>query len=152
MIGVTDTASAGAHLMRGTIVPEIAGPSALGSVVGTVVGARPLMSMSPDALRLVFSAVLLVLAAQMGLEAVGIRGSKIMTIEASAACDRLNGHLVRLLGLGSGASCRLMGAAMVLRVFGVSVQPILYSGAIGRSASSGVVRVFFEINCRPDRR
>ncbi len=74
MIGVTAAASAGAYFMRGAIVPEIAGPVALGSVVGAVLGARLLMFISPAKLRLVFVAVLLVLAAQMALAALGIRG------------------------------------------------------------------------------
>ena len=74
MIGATAAASAGAYFMRGAIVPEIAGPVALGSVVGAILGARLLMFISPDRLRLIFVAVLLVLAVQMALAAVGIRG------------------------------------------------------------------------------
>jgi uncharacterized protein len=74
MIGVTAAASAGAYFMRGAIVPEIAGPVALGSVVGALLGARLLVFISPRKLRLVFVAVLLVLAIQMGLAAAGIHG------------------------------------------------------------------------------
>jgi uncharacterized membrane protein YfcA len=74
MISVTAAASAGAYFMRGAIVPEIAGPVALGSVVGALLGARLLVFISPSKLRLVFVAVLLVLAIQMALAAVGIRG------------------------------------------------------------------------------
>jgi uncharacterized protein len=74
MIGVTAAASAGAYFMQGAIVPEIAGPVALGSVVGALLGARLLVFISPSKLRLVFVAVLLVLAVQMALAAVGIRG------------------------------------------------------------------------------
>jgi uncharacterized protein len=73
MIGVTAAASAGAYFMRGAIVPEIVGPVALGSVVGALLGARLLVFISPSKLRLVFVAVLLVLAIQMALAAVGIR-------------------------------------------------------------------------------
>lgn len=62
MIGVTAAASAGAYFMRGEIVPAIAGPVALGSVVGALLGARLLAFISPSWLRLVFVAVLLVLA------------------------------------------------------------------------------------------
>lgn len=40
MKGVTAAASAGAYFMRGAIVPEIAGPVALGSVVGAILGAH----------------------------------------------------------------------------------------------------------------
>jgi hypothetical protein len=60
--------------MRGAVVPEIAGPVALGSVVGAILGARLLMFISPERLRLIFVAVLLVLAVQMALAALGIRG------------------------------------------------------------------------------
>ena len=71
MIGVTAAASGGAYFMRGAIVPEIAGPVALGSIVGALLGARLLVFMSPRKLRLVFVAVLLVLGIQMALAAVG---------------------------------------------------------------------------------
>jgi uncharacterized protein len=72
MIGVTATASAGAYFMRGDIIPAIAGPVALGSVLGAILGARLLMKLSNDKLRLLFVAVLLVLAAGMLLAALGI--------------------------------------------------------------------------------
>jgi uncharacterized protein len=74
MIGVTAAASAGAYFMRGTIVPDIAGPVALGSVVGALLGARLLVFASPAKLRLAFVAVLIVLAAQMALAAAGVHG------------------------------------------------------------------------------
>jgi uncharacterized membrane protein YfcA len=72
MIGVTAAASAGAYLGRGAIEPAIAGPVALGSVVGAVLGARLLIFISSEKLRLVFVAVLLALALQMFLAALGI--------------------------------------------------------------------------------
>jgi uncharacterized protein len=72
MIGVTAAASAGAYFVRGAIVPDIAGPVALGSVVGALLGARLLVFVPPARLRLVFVAVLLVLAVQMTLAAFGI--------------------------------------------------------------------------------
>jgi uncharacterized membrane protein YfcA len=72
MIGVTAAASAGAYFIRGAIVPDIAGPVALGSVVGALLGARLLVFVPPAKLRLVFVAVLLVLAVQMALAAFGI--------------------------------------------------------------------------------
>ena len=74
MIGVTAAASAGAYFIRGAIVPDIAGPVALGSVVGALLGARLLVFVPPAKLRLVFVAVLLVLAVQMTLAAFGIHG------------------------------------------------------------------------------
>jgi len=69
MIGVTAAASAGAYLMRGEIVPGIAGPVALGSVVGSILGARILMAVSNDKIRVLFVVVLIVLAVQMLLSA-----------------------------------------------------------------------------------
>ena len=72
MIGVTAAASAGAYFMRGDIVAGIAGPVALGSVVGAILGARVLMAVSNDRLRLLFVLVLLALAVQMFLRGFGI--------------------------------------------------------------------------------
>jgi len=72
MIGVTAAASAGAYFMRGDIVPSIAGPVVLGSVVGSVLGARILMRVSNEKLRVLFVIVLIALAAQMLLTAFGI--------------------------------------------------------------------------------
>ena len=73
MIGVTAAASAGAYFMRGDIVPAIAGPVALGSVVGAVLGARILMVVSNDRLRLLFVLVLTLLGLQMLLDAFSIK-------------------------------------------------------------------------------
>lgn len=72
MIGVTAAASASAYLARGVIVPGIAGPVALGSVAGALLGARLLVFISAEKIRIVFVIVLLVLAAQMSLAACGI--------------------------------------------------------------------------------
>jgi hypothetical protein len=65
MIGVTAAASGVAYFARGDIDPAIAGPVALGSVIGSVLGARFLMAISGDRLRLLFVIVILALAAQM---------------------------------------------------------------------------------------
>jgi hypothetical protein len=72
MIGVTAAASAGAYFMRGNIVTAIAGPVALGSVVGAVAGARILMMVSNDKLRLFFVVILVALGIQMLLESFGV--------------------------------------------------------------------------------
>jgi uncharacterized protein len=72
MIGVTAAASGVAYFARGAISPAIAGPVALGSVVGAVLGARLLLAVSGDRLRLLLVAVLVGLAAQMLLAALGI--------------------------------------------------------------------------------
>src|SRR5690606_27880177 len=60
MIGVTAAASAAVYFARGEIDPVIAGPVALGSVAGSVLGARILMRVSGERLRLLFVAVLAV--------------------------------------------------------------------------------------------
>ncbi len=72
MIGVTAAASAGAYFVRGEIVPGIAGPVALGSVAGAIVGARLLLAISGESIRVVFVIVLVALALQMSLAAFGI--------------------------------------------------------------------------------
>ncbi len=72
MIGVTATASAAAYFARGEIVTSVAAPIALGSVVGAVLGARVLMSVPNERLRLMFIAILGILALQMLLTGLGI--------------------------------------------------------------------------------
>lgn len=72
MIGVTAAASGVAYFARGDIDPGIAGPVAVGSVLGALLGARFLMAISGDKLRLFFVVVLVVLAVQMMLSALGI--------------------------------------------------------------------------------
>lgn len=73
MIGVTAAASAGAYFVRGDIDIAIAGPIALGSVVGALVGARMLMGLAADKLRVFFVIVLGLLSIQMLLSAFGIQ-------------------------------------------------------------------------------
>ncbi|MDQ7979271.1 sulfite exporter TauE/SafE family protein [Paraburkholderia sp. SARCC-3016] len=72
MIGVTAAASAGAYFLRGEIVSAIAGPVALGSVIGAVIGARVLMKVSNEKLRLLFLTVLVLVACAMLLQGFGI--------------------------------------------------------------------------------
>ncbi len=72
MIGVTAAASAAAYFVRGDIVPTVAGPVALGSVVGAAVGARILLAVSSERIRLLFVGVLTLLAIQMGLQGFGV--------------------------------------------------------------------------------
>jgi hypothetical protein len=72
MIGVTATASGLAYYVRGEIDAGVAGPVALGSVIGSLIGGRILVSVSGTKLRLLFVIVLIVLATQMALSALGI--------------------------------------------------------------------------------
>ena len=73
MIGVTAAASAGAYFVRGDIVPAVAGPVALGSVVGSLIGARVLLAVPNEKLRLLFVVVLVALAIQMALSVFGVQ-------------------------------------------------------------------------------
>ena len=73
MIGVTGAVSAGAYFMRGEIVSAIAGPVVLGSVVGAIAGARILVRIPNEKVRVLFAVVLVGLGAQMLLRALGIR-------------------------------------------------------------------------------
>jgi hypothetical protein len=72
MIGVTAAASAGVYFLRGSIVPEVAGPVAFGSVLGAIVGARILLIVSNCRLRLLFVTILVVFGIQMLLTALGV--------------------------------------------------------------------------------
>lgn len=75
MIGVTAAASAGAYFMRGDIVTEVAGPVAFGSVLGAIVGARMLLIVSNDRLRVLFIIILIALGIQMLLTVFGVQPS-----------------------------------------------------------------------------
>lgn len=69
MIGVTAAASAVAYYLRGDINTAIAGPIALGSVAGALLGARIFIAVSSARLRIIFVVVLGLLAIQMLHEA-----------------------------------------------------------------------------------
>jgi len=65
MIGVTAAASAAIYFSRGDIDPFIAGPVAVGIVLGAALGSRFLSRARHQWLRLLFVAVLTVVAVQM---------------------------------------------------------------------------------------
>jgi uncharacterized membrane protein YfcA len=65
MIGVTAAAGAGIYLSRGYIDPGLAMPVMLGVLAGSLLGAQLLGGAKVRVLRLVFSGVVAVLAAQM---------------------------------------------------------------------------------------
>jgi uncharacterized membrane protein YfcA len=73
MIGVTASAAASAYFVRGDINTAIAGPVALGSVIGAFVGAHLLMGLSGDRLRILFVIVLVLLAITMVLAGFDVR-------------------------------------------------------------------------------
>jgi uncharacterized membrane protein YfcA len=65
MIGVTAAAGAGIYLSRGYIDPGLAMPVMLGVLAGSLLGARILAGAKVRVLRLIFSGVIAVLAAEM---------------------------------------------------------------------------------------
>src|SRR5437763_4551278 len=65
MIGVTAAASAGVYLNRGYIDPGLSMPVMLGVLAGSVLGTRILVKADTKWLRLVFSAIILLLGGQM---------------------------------------------------------------------------------------
>jgi uncharacterized membrane protein YfcA len=65
MIGVTAAASAGIYLSRGYIDPGLAMPVMLGVLAGSLLGARVLAGTKVKTLRIVFSAVIGILAIEM---------------------------------------------------------------------------------------
>jgi uncharacterized membrane protein YfcA len=65
MIGVTAAASAGIYLSRGYIEPALAMPVMLGVLAGSLIGARKLIGAGTRVLRLVFAAVVGVMAVEM---------------------------------------------------------------------------------------
>ena len=71
MIGVTAAASAGVYFTRGDIDPFIAGPVAVGVLIGATIGARHLPRIGSGSIRALFVAVLIVIACEMLLK--GIR-------------------------------------------------------------------------------
>ncbi len=69
MIGVTAAASAGIYFVRGDVLPRIAAPVALGSIIGAYIGTKILMRTSSERVRGLFVVVLLGLAVKMFLAA-----------------------------------------------------------------------------------
>jgi uncharacterized protein len=65
MIGVTAAASAGIYLNRGYILPGLAMPVMLGVLAGSLIGSRILVKAEVRVLRLVFSAVIVLLGLEM---------------------------------------------------------------------------------------
>jgi uncharacterized membrane protein YfcA len=65
MIGVTAAASAGPYLAHGYIAPAVAAPVVLGVLPGALLGARLLPRLRSRSLRLLFAAVIAVLAVEM---------------------------------------------------------------------------------------
>lgn len=65
MIGVTAAAGAGIYLGRGYIDPVLAMPVVLGVLLGSLMGARRLFEARTKNLRIIFSAIILLMAVQL---------------------------------------------------------------------------------------
>ena len=65
MIGVTASASAGAYLLRGDVVPQIAAPVAVGIIIGSFIGAKVMLHISALRIRQIFVVVLMIVSLQM---------------------------------------------------------------------------------------
>lgn len=65
MIGVTAAASAGIYLRRGYIDPGVAMPVVIGVLIGSLTGARILTGAKTERLRIIFTWVIVGLAAEM---------------------------------------------------------------------------------------
>jgi uncharacterized protein len=71
MIGVTATTSAGTYFVQGSIRPEIAAPVAVGIIGGSYLGAKAMMKMKPQLIRVVFVVLLTVVSIQMIMKGLG---------------------------------------------------------------------------------
>lgn len=74
MMGVTAAASASIYFFRGDINPLIAGPVALGVVLGATIGARLMQRMKTKTLKRIFIPVILYVSVQMILKGLGVIG------------------------------------------------------------------------------
>ncbi|WP_194922623.1 sulfite exporter TauE/SafE family protein [Catenulispora pinisilvae] len=72
MIGATACGTAGAYLLSGTLHVDLTAPVVLGSLAGSVLGARALVHATGPGLRIVFTGVLLALAVPMTANAFGL--------------------------------------------------------------------------------
>jgi uncharacterized membrane protein YfcA len=70
MIGVTAATSAGIYFVQGNVLPGLAGPVALGVLVGSQIGSRLLKRWSSETIRIIFVLILGLAGIQMGVKGV----------------------------------------------------------------------------------
>ncbi len=117
MIGVTAAASAAAYFARGEIVTSVAAPIALGSVVGAVLGARILMNVPNEKLRLMFIAILRHSRAANAVGRLRHQSHRARVLKAVAApSDPLENLLGRLLHYGTLAASAVIALGLALSV------------------------------------
>ncbi|MGC8497824.1 MAG: sulfite exporter TauE/SafE family protein [Thermoplasmata archaeon] len=71
MIGITAAASAGIYFLRGDVDPFIAAPVAIGVLIGAMGGARILLRIKGNTIRVVFLAILFVMGVDMIIKGIG---------------------------------------------------------------------------------
>src|SRR5207244_1477409 len=123
MIGVTAAASAGIYLNRGYIDPGLAMPVMLGVLTGSLIGTRILVKAETKSLRLVFSAIILLLGAQMLYN--GVAGRIWMSQATRWAAQRVEDIIGNLLGAG-----RIFSALVVF------VGAVVYLAPNGQDTAS----------------
>lgn len=72
MIGVTAVASLFVYFTRGMVYPAVAAPVAIGVVGGALLGSRWAQKISPGVLKKIFAVLLMIVALQMFLNALGV--------------------------------------------------------------------------------
>lgn len=72
MMGVTACASALVYFFKGTILPQLAVPLALGVLLGSTIGSRIMPHVKPKIIRIIFIPLLAIIALQMILRAFGV--------------------------------------------------------------------------------
>lgn len=72
MMGVTAAASATVYFFNGSIRPDIAGPLAIGVLVGATIGARIMQVLKPKIIRMIFIPIILYMGVQMVLKGFGV--------------------------------------------------------------------------------
>ncbi len=72
MMGVTAAASATVYFFNGSIRPDIAGPLAIGVLIGALIGARVMQVLKPRIIRMIFVPIILYMGVQMVLKGFGV--------------------------------------------------------------------------------
>lgn len=75
MMGVTAAASATVYFFNGSIQPHIAGPLAIGILIGAAIGTRLMQRIQPRVLRMIFVPILFIMGLQMILKGFGVMHS-----------------------------------------------------------------------------
>ena len=72
MMGVTAAASATVYFFNGSIQPHIAGPLAIGILIGAAIGTRLMQRVQARVLRMIFVPILFIMGMQMILKGFGV--------------------------------------------------------------------------------